>query len=561
MQDLSEGDALAERYELTASVATSGAYRQWHAIDRTLARDVTAITFPDDDPHAEAALDSARRAAGVDDHHLLRILDVGTESGTSYVVTERIHDAESVTELLAFQTLPAEEARRIIGEAAAGLHTAAARGLHHLVLTPHDILRSRDGSVTVLGVATDGALAGLDDVPAADASRADTEDLVRILYAALTGRWPGKHAVPGLPSLPGLAGLPASTDADHDDHHDLPAPASLVTRVPSDLDAVCLQVLGAGGGPRTPGELARLLSPWSAERVHGPGGREVGLAGDEGLAVPAIDPTAERHYFDDLERPVTERDPDETQQHMAGNFALSRPLRDPSIVDLEPPAPGLPAGFDEPDRRSSGLALGIVAVLLILTMVAAFYGLKGIGSSGRGPGKAAPTPTSHSTPSSTNPSTSTRATAVTTPSGVVIKPASVSGFDPEGDGNEHNELAANAIDGDTSTTWVTHIYGSAEFGGIKKGAGLLLDLGSSKQVGSVAINVDGNPTTLQIFVTNAKSVTGATPLGTLTNGSGQQTVRGTPTTGRYVIVWITELSQYSGSQQYRDQIAEVKVFS
>ena len=349
MQQLSEGDALAGRYELTSTVADVGDHRQWHAIDRTLARDVTAITFPADDPHAEAALDSARRAAGVDDHHLLRILDVGTEGGTSYVVTERLHEAESVADLLQFQTLPAEEARRIVGEAATGLHTAAARGLHHLALTPHDILRSRDGSVTVLGVATDGALAGLDDVPPDEASRTDTRDLIRILYAAITGRWPGDTAVPGVPSLPR-----ASAREDS-----VPRPSSLVTRVPSDLDALCAEVLNDDAGPKTPGELARLLSPWSAERVHGAGGRDAASADDAELAAPAVrhHVAAEHHFADGPAR----RDADETQQHDVP-LPLVRPVRDPSLIDLEPPAPGLRSGTAEPDRHSSGLALGIAGI-------------------------------------------------------------------------------------------------------------------------------------------------------------------------------------------------------
>lgn len=546
MLELSEGDALAERYELVANAGDAGAYRQWHAVDRTLARDVTAITFPEDDPHAAAALDSARRAAGVDDHHLLRILDVGTESGMSYVVTERLHDAESVAELLQFQTLPAEEARRIIGEAATGLHTAAARGLHHLTLSPHDILRSRDGAVTVLGVATDSALAGLDDVPATVASRTDTEDLVRILYAALTGQWPGPNPVPGMP------------DGNNDE---VRPPAQVVTSVPSDLDAVCSQVLTDGAGPRTPGELARLLSPWSAERVHGNGGRDVALASDDELtAAPAL-ASPVKHYFDDdtsaaLPPSGSTADPDETQQHDLAAFSTNRPLNDPSVVDLEPPAPGLPQGFEEPDRHSSGLALGIVAGLLVLTVIAAFFGLRGIG----GGDATDAAPSSTKTSSSTTKATATPSPSATTPAGTAIKPVSADGFDPDGDGNEHNELAARVIDGDTSTSWITHIYRTAEFSGIKKGAGLILDLGSSKQVGSVGINVNGSPTTIQVFVTDKKNVEGSTPWGTLSNGSGEQTVRGETTKGRYVILWITELSQDS-SNRFRNEIAEVKVLS
>ncbi|XAS76926.1 protein kinase family protein [Dermatophilaceae bacterium Sec6.4] len=549
MQELSEGVALAERYELVTCVGTVGDHRQWHATDRTLDRSVTAITFPSDDPYAEAALDSARRAAGVDDHHLLRILDVGVEGDWSYVVTERLHDAESVTELLQFQTLPPEEARRIVGEAAAGLHTAAARGLHHLCLTPHDIVRSRDGSVTVLGVATDSALTGLDDVPAGQASRTDAEALVQILYTALTGRWPGPDAVPDLPA------------ATRDAKGVLAAPAAVVTRVPSDLDTVCRQVLIDGSGPSTPGDLARLLSPWSAERVHGAGGRDIGATGHGEKQAEPVPTTSTVRYFESAgaSAGLVDSDGDETQFHDAGDVPILRSQRDPSDVALEPPAPYLPSGLDEPDRRTSGLALGIVALLLVLTVVAAFYGLRGLGG-GSSPTAGPTSSTSAVTSSKKAPASSAAATSSTTPAGTPIKVVSATGFDPEGNNNEHNELAPLVIDGNDSTMWVTHIYRTAQFSGIKKGAGLLLDLGASKQVGSVEINVVGNPTTLQVFVTDKKSITGATPFGTLNNGSGNQKVTGTPTTGRYVIVWITSLSQFL-TNGYRDQIAQVKVTS
>ncbi len=554
-----EGDALAGRYELSSMVAEAGSHRQWYAVDRTLARDVIVITFPANDEHAEATLDSARRAAGVDDHHLLRVLDVGTQDDTSYVVTERAHDAESVADLLRFQTLPAEEARRIVGEAATGLHTAAARGLHHLALTPHDLLRSRSGAVTVVGVATDGALAGRDDVPAAVASRSDTVALVRILYTALTGHWPGPETVPGVPDLASpTGGTGDGSTASNGDR--IPRPAALVTRVPSDLDAVCDDVLNDDAGPVTPGELARVLSPWSSERVHGVGGKDAAAADARERAQDVDRPTgAGARYFEDTAapahraHPVRRPDPDETHQHAAAVPLAPAPpaAADPDLIELGPPAPGLRAGTDEPDRRSSGLALGIVAVLLILTLVVAVYGLRGIG---RGPA-AASTPSASRTTSAPTTSSISRA-----PTGVALKPTRASGFDPQGDGDEHNELARRAIDGDTGTAWLTHLYRDASFGGTKKGTGLLLDLGSSKQVSSVSIDVAGNPTTLQVFVGDTRSVSG-TPFGTLTNGSGEQTIRGTAAArGRYVIVWITRLSSYS-STRFRDQIAEVKAFS
>ena len=46
-----------------------------------------------------------------------------------------------------------------------------------------------------------------------------------------------------------------------------------------------------------------------------------------------------------------------------------------------------------------------------------------------------------------------------------------------------------ATDGDPSTSWTTDTYKSAEFGGLKKGVGLLLDLGGEHDVSSVQVKL------------------------------------------------------------------------
>ena len=52
-------------------------------------------------------------------------------------------------------------------------------------------------------------------------------------------------------------------------------------------------------------------------------------------------------------------------------------------------------------------------------------------------------------------------------------------FDPEGDGEPENDSDVPlAFDGDPSTAWSTLEYrGSPDFGNLKDGVGLLLDLG------------------------------------------------------------------------------------
>ena len=53
--------------------------------------------------------------------------------------------------------------------------------------------------------------------------------------------------------------------------------------------------------------------------------------------------------------------------------------------------------------------------------------------------------------------------------------------------DENNDLAARAIDGDPSTSWHSDRYSSPEFGGLKKGLGLAVDLGETSTVTSVTV--------------------------------------------------------------------------
>ncbi|HSP59896.1 MAG TPA: murein biosynthesis integral membrane protein MurJ, partial [Ornithinimicrobium sp.] len=265
MDRLEVGTVLGDRYALDELLARreGGTLDYWSARDVTLGRLVAVTVLPAGDVHADtaqAALDGARRVASVDDPRLVRVLDVGSEDGLSWIVEEGLSEAESLASLVSGAALPPEEARRIVGEAASGLESARRRGLHHLYLNPHSVLRTSDGTVKVSGVGVAAALEGTDDVTADEASIIDTADLVSLLYTGLTGRWPGEE-MPGVSLARRLA----------DDS--LPAPSELVGGVPGDLDALCRLVLGTGAdlgrAPHTPGELARQLSPWASEMVHG----------------------------------------------------------------------------------------------------------------------------------------------------------------------------------------------------------------------------------------------------------------------------------------------------
>jgi hypothetical protein len=254
MTTAARGTILAGRYRLEDRTHNSPDGAHWRAVDSTLDRRVSVRVMRPGHPFAAAAADAARRVALIDDSRLVRVLDVGQDGDVGFVVSEEV-DGDTLASLVERSPLAPPAVRRIIGEVSEGLTAAAARGLHHLQLTPRSVIVCRDGSVKIAGTAVEAAATGLEPDHAASANRTDAVALVALLYSGLTGRWP--LAGPGFPPAPrGEGGNPVP-------------PADLVPGIPNDLDTLCVVTLGgAEDGPRTPAELVGELSPWlSAEEA------------------------------------------------------------------------------------------------------------------------------------------------------------------------------------------------------------------------------------------------------------------------------------------------------
>lgn len=253
---IGRGTVLSGRYELTdprpcALPGTS----EWTATDQILVRPVVVRVVPAGG--AGPALDAARRASLVADPRLVRVLDVGSDEGVGYVVTEMVA-GPTLDRLVAREPLSADQARAIVGEAATALEVARRRGVHHLALRPSTLAVSDEGRVLVSGLALDAVLLGHAGGDARTTSRIDATDLVRLVYAALTGHWPGPvEAADGLPTAPEADGVPVP-------------PAELVPGVPGDLNTLCVATLGReDDGPLSPADLVRELEPWGEIRVQG----------------------------------------------------------------------------------------------------------------------------------------------------------------------------------------------------------------------------------------------------------------------------------------------------
>jgi hypothetical protein len=114
-------------------------------------------------------------------------------------------------------------------------------------------------------------------------------------------------------------------------------------------------------------------------------------------------------------------------------------------------------------------------------------------------------------------------------------------YDPEGDGQENDQLVSNATDGNASTDWHTEHYHSAEFGNLKSGVGIVLDAGAEVRPSSITIKSSTPGYTADIKA--GASSNG--PFDTISNsmeiGSRTTFQLSVDTARRYYLVWITKL--------------------
>jgi len=624
VQDVGPGTVLGGRYDLRHRLSQSRDLEHWSANDSTLSREVALTIVGAEHPNRAGVLDAARRAAGVEDARLVRILDVGTQNNNSFIVEEAMNGSESLATLLLKGPLPAEEARRVAGEAAKGLEAAGQRGLHHLRLTPNNVLIAPDGAIRISGVAIAAAIDGPDEQEpdAATASRRDAVSLVAILYAALTTRWPLDEVVSGVEPAPRMI-------------EGVVAPSEITAGVPGDLDALCRMTLNRTAGPLTPRDFASRIAPWPHERIYRAGVDPTVVlrlpsSGDVSDDIPVIDPVIargaeptvaiSRHDMpsqdsligstetlgptessprqdglgsiatptvgdkaaaagaattkalgtafasagaaagvlsgkvSDFARSAGEKAAPADSDHGSKQMNLTAGLSS-NFYDIEPPLPLLPASTAlPPSRGQSKIVLLVVAAFVALALFFGYHGL--FGSSGMS--LSIPTvrrTVTVSAPAVTVPASPAPQSGATGAGPIAI--LSATGFDPQGDQKENNSQAARVYDGDPATTWTSELYATPHFGNLKKGVGLLLDLGQPTSVHKVTIDLASGPVDLTVYAATSPSIQGAAVIGTASAASGRIQLKASTVMpeSQFIIVWFTSLAQDGG--QFGASIQEI----
>src|SRR3954451_11583845 len=225
------GDVLADRYRLVDLLTESGGGRFWRAHDRVLERHVALHVIAEDDERAPALMEAARRSATVHDRRLLRVLDADETEGLCFVVNEW-GSGDSLDIMLAGGgPLGPRRAAWIVSEVASSIAVGHELGVAHGRLVPENVLIDHTGGVRLIGFAVDAALHGLPP----GRLTTDVSDLGCLLYAGLTGRWPGS---------PGSTVPPAPVEQGR-----VLRPRQVRAGIPRPLDALCDEVVNPHAGP------------------------------------------------------------------------------------------------------------------------------------------------------------------------------------------------------------------------------------------------------------------------------------------------------------------------
>lgn len=569
------GTVLAGRYRLTGPCAPVLGAQMWRAVDEVLGRDVGVVVVPGSDPRAPALLAAARRAATVADQHFLRVYDAGTcltGSGTplAYVVQEWV-TARSLASLLAGGPLEPDRSALLTRELAEAVAAAHQQGLTHRSVTPDRVLVSANGSVRVVGLEVAAALAGLPPGGSADDRRLDVRAVGAVLYAGLTGRWPLDLRTPG------TAG-PAQPAADTPSGQLRPAPRrhgrvfgprQVRPGIPRSHDLLALRALGhdagvAGGPVVSARELAGLLGQvtdpaidantplpqlrdLAAAAVH-PDGPDHPRGAQTGTPTGATTGAGTQTGTGTGTRTVT---PPQTQTQtqtgtMNGTGTVpGRPI--PARPGDLPTSPGGPAAtVARPSSASTGVTTTAVAVLASVALGLGLLAWQVSGQlSTRGTDRAvlrdARVPAAGSAAAG---ALSAASPAV----GALLPVIALHEFDPQGaDGGENPTTTGLATDGDPLTAWQTSRYSTARPGGIQGGVGLLVDLGSVRQVSRVDLGLLGRGTgvelrTAGIATDPPKDLTGFGVVATVADAGADTSLRpASPVLARYLLVWLTDL--------------------
>jgi hypothetical protein len=129
----------------------------------------------------------------------------------------------------------------------------------------------------------------------------------------------------------------------------------------------------------------------------------------------------------------------------------------------------------------------------------------------------------------------------------IPKPTPLAFDPPPGSGVEHDDELPNLVDGEVSSVWRTESYSRRDFGGLKPGVGVILQLDAAHQLKELKVTTPTSGWTAEVLVAASPQPTRAAWGAPVATKRGID--RGTTTfdlgdrSGGAVLLWITDLGE------------------
>ncbi|AQS68681.1 protein kinase family protein [Streptomyces pactum] len=505
--ELHSGHKLARRYRLEECVTRLDGFSSWRAVDEKLRRAVGVHILPANHARARSVLAAARSSALLGDPRFVQVLDAVEDNDIVYVVHEWLPDATELTALLASGPLEVYDAYQMVSQVAGAMAAAHREGLAHLRLSPTAVLRTSTGQWRIRGLAVNAALRGISsDTP----QRTDTEAIGALLYATLTQRWPYESDAHGLAGLPKDIGL-------------IP-PDQVRAGVHRGLSELAMRALANDGATASRHE-SPCTTPEELVKAIG--------------EMPRIRPPEPAYTA-----------PPQYQRTAYQQGAYGRPAPHPGATQPVPtPPPPLQS------RTGRALKWSVSALLIAALGLGSWQLADAIMERG---GKADDQNQTQTVDGDDDKSPKVPA------AGKPVPIVDARDFDPFGDQSEKPSEVKNVYDDSASTYWQTDYYFSSDFGRLKSGVGVIVDLGKVQQVGKVTVSFVGS-TSVELHSPSTEATAEPTSFDAfrkVAEGSGTtvELEPGKALRSRYLLVWLTDLPMQTDGK-WRGRLADIKVSS
>ena len=489
---------LAGRYRLKRLLAKGGMAEVWEAVDEILGRPVAVkilhLHLAADESFRERFRREAIAAARLTHPNIVATFDTGTDAGVTFIVMELV-DGPTLRQVLN-ETGPMPPGRIVHAGAqvADALHYAHRAGIVHRDVKPANILLCPDGRVKVADFG-----------------------IAKAVEESEPERPHPSEALTSTGSIIGTAQYLAPEQVDGravDGRTDVYALGVVL------YEMVC-------GRPPFTGEtdMAVALKHITAE-PPAPGTVRGGIPmALEQIVLRAMAKAPEARYrsAEDLRSALLAVD------LRAGEVTSVVPTPSPPApvsaaagADHTPPR-GVPPSFAKPDRRWVVPTVAIVAVALTLGIVGALFLRSDTGKR------------------------LIDDTAIPESPAAIPKPTPLSFDPPPGSGVEHDPELPFLVDGDPATTWSTENYSRRDFGGLKPGVGVVLQLTGAHRLGELKVTSGSAGWNAEVLVAAAPQATRAAwgePVATKRGiGRGTTTFDLGDRTAGAVLLWITDLGE------------------